>query len=148
MIVQIVKSTRLLIFAFITVIQSNSVVKAEYNPEKMAEATAEYLYIIAQMEYLASSKCSYIIKKTYNTEKAIKDAESHFGSNDKVEYNKLVTRSQLLADAEADIEKYFKGGLSDGLDQQTLCGLYVGMVSNILHEVESNYNDAVGRYSK
>ena len=137
----------ILVMTFIVAVQSATPSIAEYNPKKLALAAGQYLYVVAQMELLGSSECSYIQKKNYNTGQVIEEMASYFESKHRTAFIERASTENIFSTAKADFEGYFEAGRRDGLDIKTLCGLYLGISTNMFTKVEREYQLAIESYS-
>lgn len=124
---------------------------AEYNSLKLGQGAGGYLIINDLFEKLNQSECSYAINKSYSYGEALDEIYLYLNNKDKQEL-KVFLKSQKfkndLIENSLFINEYFIAGKRDGLDEKTLCGMLISIVSVTYQQAQNQWDFAKEHYSK
>jgi hypothetical protein len=121
---------------------------ADYNGRKLAVALGQYISIVANMEYLKSSKCGYLINTSYSVDQSLRDGLLHFRIEDRDEIKSYFKDNNILKLAENDMEGFLDASTQDGLDIKSACGMLLGTLSGNFTTIRADYEKAISMYSK
>ena len=133
---------------FVAALLVPSVSNAEYNPRKLAQALGGYLLMTAQVEYLESSQCGYLLSTKSSVDQSLRDALLHFEKKHRKEIKSALNSSELLYRAKKDMDGALDAFKADGQDVNSSCGMLIGSISTAFSTITANYENAVSAYSK
>ena len=123
---------------------------AEYNGRKLAEAVSAYLFSVATIEYMQSSKCGYLYNTTYSLDQATRDALLHFNNKDRHELTGILRdqKPKIESEAKSVVDGALAAIQEGGIDWKSSCGMLSGTLSSSFTKIRNEYESAISIYSK
>jgi len=137
---------KILCFCILT---TPSLATAEYNVSKLSEAFGGYIAATDMLVRTQNSpKCGYIIKdKHYSVESVINEGR-HVLKKDDIQKVENLLQNGFLDSNIKIFDGFFKAGRSDGLDNKTLCGMWVNNLAIRYDVMKKKWLLAKQKYSK
>jgi hypothetical protein len=124
---------------------------AEYNSLKLGEGAGGYLIINDLSEKINNSVCGYATNMNHSFDEALDEIFLYLNENDKREINKFLKSQKFKKDLDENsqfINEFLVNGKKDGLDEKTLCGMLITIVTLTYEQAQIQWDFAKENYSK